>query len=163
MDQSTDRMIGTRSDPALQPAEDRPAVYDGGKPAHEIEEDIARTRVRLSATIEALEREMAPHRVIERGTHLLRGSLEPGPGPFRDQVWAYAVPLALIATGLGWLFILRRRSYEAESPSSFGEMPADAVETGQMPVAAPVYGNVVDPLEPVSLLDEKTEASSRSW
>src|SRR5690242_837864 len=98
------------------------AVYDGSKSPSEIEEDIARTRVRLSAAIDALEHELAPAREIETGTELLRRVLEPEPGAFRQQAWAYAIPLALIATGLSWLFVLRRRTYEADLPSSFGEL-----------------------------------------
>ena len=42
----------------------RPDAYDAGKPPHVIEEDIARTRVRLSATIDALERGLDPQRVL---------------------------------------------------------------------------------------------------
>ena len=124
MDQPTDRVTATR--PA---AEDRGA-HDGSKAPHEIEADIVRTRVRLSVALEALERELGSARIIERSAEMLRRSLEPGPGPVREQVWAYAIPLALIVTGLGWLFVLRRRSYQADMPSSFGEMPADAVEAG---------------------------------
>src|SRR5689334_23594360 len=74
MDQSTDRITAARPD-----------SYNGSKPAKEIEEDIARTRVRLSATIEALERELTPNRVLERSAELLRSSIEPAPGSFRDQ------------------------------------------------------------------------------
>src|SRR5260370_33044573 len=85
----------------------RPVAYDGSTPPQAIEEDIARTRVRLSATIEELKRELAPQQVLERSTELLRSALEPAPGPFRSQTWPYAIPLALIATGLGWLFVLR--------------------------------------------------------
>jgi hypothetical protein len=128
---------------------------DQSKPPHEIEEDIARTRVRLSATIEALERELAPSRVVEKSTELLRSTLEPGPGPFREQVWAYAIPLALIVTGLGWLFILRRRSYQSALPANYGEMPAEAVEAGETPVPEPSYADVAGQFEPVSLVDEK--------
>ena len=132
------------------------AVYDGSKSPSEIEEDIARTRVRLSAAIDALERELAPARVIETSTELLRSALEPEPGPFRQQVWAYAIPLALIATGLGWLFVLRRRTYEADLPSSFGEMPAEAVELGETPTPAPFEADVTSPAEPVALVDQDT-------
>lgn len=130
--------------------------YDGSKPTHEIEQDIARTRVRLSATIEALERELAPHRVIEKSAEALRSSLEPRPGPFDQQAWAYAIPLALIVTGLGWLFVLRRQSWRADQPSSSGEIPADAVEAGETPSPAPLYAGVLDPVEPVVLVDENT-------
>ena len=127
---------------------------DQSRPPHEIEEDIARTRVRLSAAIEALERELAPSRVVERSTEFLRSNLEPRPGPFRVQVGAYAIPLALIVTGLGWLFVLRRRSYE-ELPDSYGELPAEAVETSETPAPAPSYSGVAGEFEPVSLADER--------
>jgi hypothetical protein len=128
---------------------------DQSRSPHEIEEDIARTRVRLSATIEALERELAPSRVVERSTEFLRSTLEPPPGPFREQVRAYVIPLALIVTGLGWLFVLRRRSYQAELPNSYGEMPAEAVETGETPAPAPSHAEVASEFEPVSLVDER--------
>ncbi len=145
MDQSMDRTTATR-----------PVAYDGSKPPQAIEEDIARTRVRLSATIEALERELAPHRILEKSTELLHSSLEPAPGSFRTQTWAYAIPLALIATGLGWVFLLRRRSYQPETPASFGEMPGEAVEAGEGPNPALSYADVAGPVEPVSLVDETT-------
>ena len=132
----------------------RPVAYDGSKPPREIEEDIARTRVRLSATIEALEKELAPQRVLERSTELLRTSLEPAAGSFRTQTWAYAIPLALITTGLGWLFLLRRRSYPLETPASFGEMPAEQVEMGETPNLAASSVDVAAPVEPVALVDE---------
>ncbi len=132
------------------------AMYDGSKPPSEIEEDIARTRVRLSAAIDALERELVPARVIEASTEMLRSSLEPAPGPFRQQVWAYAIPLALIATGLGWLFVLRRRTYEADLPSSFGEMPAEAVELGETPTPVPFGADLASPAEPVALVEQNT-------
>jgi hypothetical protein len=132
------------------------ARYDSARPLQVIEEDIARTRLRLSATINALERELTPRRVIENGAAMLRKSLEPRPGPFRDQVWAYAIPLALIVSGLGWLFVLRRRSHQSDIPSDFAEMPADAVETGATPSPEPSHMGVVDPVEPVSLVDERT-------
>lgn len=139
MDQSMDRTTATR-----------PVAYDGNRPTQAIEEDIARTRVRLSATIEALERELAPRRVLERSTEMLRTSLEPAPGSFRTQTWAYAIPLALITTGLAWLFLLRRRNYQPETPASFGEMPAEEVEMGGTPTLA----DVPAPTEPVALVDE---------
>jgi hypothetical protein len=145
MDQSIDRTTVTRP------------VADGEtKPPQAIEEDIARTRVRLSATIEALERELAPQRVLERSTELLRSSLEPAPGSLRTQTWAYAIPLALIATGLGWLFLLRRRSYQPETPASFGEMPAEEVELGEMPNAAAAFPDAAGPTEPI-LVDETAD------
>jgi Protein of unknown function (DUF3618) len=132
------------------------AVYDGNKSPSEIEEDIARTRVRLSAAIDALERELAPARVIETSTEVLRNALEPAPGSLRQQVWAYAIPLALIATGLGWLFFLRRQTYEAELPSSFGELPAEAVELGETPTPETLHADLASPAESVALAEQDT-------
>ena len=145
MDQSIDRTTVTR-----------PVADDENKPPQAIEEDIARTRVRLSATIEALKRELAPQQVLERGTELLRSSIEPAPGPFRTQTWAYAIPLALIATGLGWLFLLRRYSYQPETPASFGEMPAEEVELGETPNPAASLVDSTGPLEPVRVDETAT-------
>jgi Protein of unknown function (DUF3618) len=127
---------------------------DGDKSPQQIEEDIARTRVRLSATIEALERELEPARVVEKSADMLRSALEPAPGPFRQQLWAYAIPLALIVTGLGWLFALRRRSFQA--PSDVEETLTEQVELGETPVPAPSFAAVVGPAEPLSVVDERT-------
>ena len=143
MDQSMDRTTATR-----------PVAYDGNTPPQAIEEDIARTRVRLSATMEALKRELAPEQVLERGTELLRSSIEPAPGPFRTQTWAYAIPLALIATGLGWLFLLRRRSYQQVTPASYGEMPGEEVELGETPM--PAFPDVTGPVEPATVDETAT-------
>jgi Protein of unknown function (DUF3618) len=144
MDKATDR---------TKPAT-RPHASDSSKSLQAIEEDIARTRVRLSATIEALERELEPHRVLEKSTAMLRSSLYPAPGSLREQISAYAIPLALIASGLGWLFVLRRRSYQPETPAAFGEMPAEAVETGETPSFAEGYADVAGPVETVSIAEE---------
>jgi hypothetical protein len=140
---------------------DQSAAYDASKTPDEIEQDIARTRVRLSETIDALEHELAPDRVIETGADLLRSALEPAPGSFRQQVWAYAIPLALIATGLGWLFMLRRRTYQPDLPSSFGEMPAEAVELGETPLPAPSNADLSRDAEPVVLVEHDTGSWSR--
>jgi uncharacterized protein DUF3618 len=86
---------------------------EGSAPLRVIEDDIARTRVRLSATIEALERELAPRRVLENGAQVLRDSLEPRPCPFRDQVWAYAIP-ASADRDRSWLAL---RTAAAELPA----------------------------------------------
>jgi hypothetical protein len=130
--------------------------YYANKSPNEIEEDIAHTRARLSATIGALERELAPNRLVEKSTDFLRNALEPPPGTFRQQIWAYAMPLALIATGLGWLFLLRQRTHQSHTAPIPGELPTEAIETGETPVPAPSNADVVGPVEPVSMADEKT-------
>jgi Protein of unknown function (DUF3618) len=150
MDEEADA-IATRPSSAVRAAEDKRGVYDGNKPLGQIEEDIARTRVRLSAAIEALEEELAPHRVIENGAEVLRDALEPRSGSLGDQVRAYVIPLALIATGLGWLFALRTRNWRSRLDASPRETPAGAVETGETPAPAAASSNVVEPVEPVSL------------
>jgi hypothetical protein len=153
MDQGKDGKA-TRSSAAVPVADT--ASYDGNKPPHEIEEDIARTRVRLGATIEALEHELAPRRVIENSAEMLRRSLESRPGPFRDQVRGYAIPLALIATGLGWLFVLRRRSHQPDIPSNFGDTPAAAAAANETPSPTSCYPDASGWIEPASLVGEKT-------
>jgi Protein of unknown function (DUF3618) len=149
MAQSTVQMTEARSDAVL--AEPR-REYNGNKPLHEIEQDIARTRVRLSATIQELERELAPGRVAD----VLRNSLEPPSGPLRSRPRDYAIPLALLVAGLGWLFVLRRHRWLAISTVTADELPAEAVETGETPVPAAAHADLAGPVEPVSLVDEKT-------
>jgi hypothetical protein len=156
MDQLTARIGAPPAD--AMPAEHRRAEYDGHKPLREIEEDIARTRIRLGATITALEDELAPARLVERGTVPLRRSLRLGHGPLRDQFRAYAIPLAMILAGLALLVASRRNSWEADLPSEFGEMPAEAVEIGETARPDPAHAGLAEPLEPVSLTD--SEATS---
>ncbi len=150
MDQSTGRTTTARSESLL--AENLRAEYDEDKPLREIEEDIARTRVRLSATIDALERELAPARIVEKGADMLRTYFVPATGPLRDRAWAYAIPSALIVVGLSWLMALRRRRWETELPSEFAEMPAEVVELGETPMPTPALADLI---EPVSMIDQK--------
>jgi hypothetical protein len=140
-------------DPAAAITEKGRMLYDGDKPPDEIEEDIARTRVRLSSAIESLTRELAPRRCAERSVEVLRRALEPGPRPFRDQGWAYAIPLALIVTGLGWLFALQRRDCQA---NQCAEAPAGAAETRETSAPTPACADDAGPAEPVSLAVKKT-------
>jgi hypothetical protein len=154
MDQSTARTGAPPSD-AMPPKHRRAEEYDGRKPLREIEEDIARTRIRLGTTITALEGELAPARFVEKGTEALRRSLKLGPGPLRDQFRAYAIPLAMILAGLAWLVASRRNSWEADLPSEFGGLPAEAVEIGETPTPAPSHVGLAEPLEPVSMIDSE--------
>jgi len=156
MDQSTARTEATRPDVVRRPADGSRTGRNRDRSLIEIEEDIARTRVRLSGTIEALERELALDRVVEKSAQALRSALGPGPGPFRQQVRAYAIPLALIATGLSWLIMLRRRNYQAAVPSTVSETPAEAIAADETLVQASPLAEMAGPVEPVSLVDEKT-------
>jgi hypothetical protein len=155
LDKESDAIASPPSSAAPITERDR-VSYDGNKPLHEIEEEIAHTRVRLSATIEALERELVPRRAIDNAAETLRWALEPPPPTSRlDRVREYAVPLALIASGLGWLFMLRRRNWQADRPAARGETPAEAVEIEETPATEPLFANNIDPPKPVSLADEK--------
>src|SRR5215467_3238447 len=140
MDQSTGR-VSTPSADAV-PTGSRRAEYVGHKPLHEIEEDIARTRHRLGTMVDVLEHELAPARFVEKGTEALRSSFKLRPGAFRDQLWAYAIPLAMILAGLGWVMALRRSSWEAGLRSEFGEMPGEAVEMGETSMPAPAHADL---------------------
>jgi hypothetical protein len=50
--------------------------------------------------------------------------------------------------------MLRWRGYQPETPASFGEMPGEAVETGETPSLEPSYADLAGHVEPVSLVDE---------
>ena len=154
LDKESDVIASPPSSAAPITESDR-APYDGNRPLHEIEEEIARTRVRLSAAIEALERQLATGRAIDNAAEMVRRALEPSPTSFFNRFRVHAIPLALIASGLGWLFILRRRNWQPDSPAARDETLAEAAEMGETPTPKPLYVNIIDPLEPVSSVDEK--------
>ena len=154
MDKESDVIASPPSSAAPITESDR-ASYDGNRPLHEIEEEIARTRVRVSAAIEALERQLATGRAIDNAAEMVRRALEPPPiSSALDRFRAHAIPLALIASGLGWLFMLRRRNWQSDSPAARDETLAEAAEMGETPTPKPLYVNIIDPLEPVSSVDE---------
>lgn len=155
MDQSTGRIT------AMGPRADSPVVREprggtnGSEPSHQIEADIARTRVRLRDTIDALERELTPERVVVKSAQWLRASLETPPLPsVRTQAWAYAIPFALIASGLGWLFMVRRSS-RARTSSGSGDIADKAVEADDTPGSVCSDGDVADAAVPVPSADER--------
>jgi uncharacterized protein DUF3618 len=144
----------TRPALAAQAADADRSRYDGNKPLGQIEDDIARTRVRLGVAIEALGQELAPGRLIENSADAFRDSLKPQADWLRNQVRTVAVPLALITTGLGWLFAVRSRYWRSQLVGSPREAPAEAVEMGETPAPAPIEAHATNPPEPVSLADD---------
>jgi hypothetical protein len=154
LDKESDAIASPPSSAAPITGRDR-ASYEGKRRLHEIETEIARTRARLNAAIEALERQLATGRAIDNAAEMVRQALEPPPTSSLNRFRAYAIPLALIASGLGWLFMLRRRNWQADPAVARGETPAEAVEMGETPPPEPLYVNIIDPPEPVSLVDEK--------
>jgi hypothetical protein len=139
---------------AVRAAECDHSRYDGNKPLGQIEDDIARTRMRLTAAIKALGQELAPRRFLDNGAEALQDSLEPQSDLFRDQVRAYAIPLALVAAGLGWLFAVKSRNWRRQQVSSAGATPVQAAEMGETPALVPIEANVADPLAPAALADK---------
>jgi hypothetical protein len=154
LDKESDAIASPPSSAAPIIKRDR-TPYDGNRPLHEIEEEIARTRVRVSAAIEALERQLATGRAIDNAAEMVRRALEPPPTSSLNRFRAHAIPLALIASGLGWLFMLRRRNWQSDAPAARGETPAGAAEMGETPTPEPLYVNIIEPLEAVSSVDEK--------
>ena len=64
---------------ALAGVKREPSSYDGNKAPEQIEDDILRTRQQLSATIDALERGLAPRHLIARTAEIFLNSLEGTP------------------------------------------------------------------------------------
>jgi len=154
LDKESDAIASSPSSAVPIPERDRPS-YDGNKSLHEIEQEIARTRTRLSATIEALERELATGRAIDNAAEMVWRALEPPQTSSFDRVRGYAVPLALIAGGLGWLFTLRHSNRQSASTAARAETQAEAVEVEETPAPKPLYVNITDPPEPVSVVDDE--------
>jgi hypothetical protein len=143
MDRSTDRITAVPPDAGSPAMAELRQGNKGSRPRYQIEEDIKRTRARLSGTIAALERQLMPDRVVAKGAEWLRTSLEAAP---RTQTWAYAIPLALIASGLGWLFMVRRRDYGAGT--------SDGLQTTETPPAALSCADSTPQTKSVSRVDE---------
>jgi len=74
--------------------------------AREIAEEIARTRQRLSRSLARLDREYALRHLVVRVGRLVRSAEKPALG---EALRHDAVPLALVALGLGWLSVASRR------------------------------------------------------
>jgi Protein of unknown function (DUF3618) len=155
MDQSTDRITAAPLDERSSTAEQRRVAYNETEPLHQIEKDIARTRVRLSATIEALERELSPDRIASKSVEGLLNALETARGSTRPQAWAYAIPLALIASGLGWLFMVRQRSSAVETSCNSDSAGAEEGEADKAPRRAAPFADLTARVGSLPEPDEK--------
>jgi len=92
---------------ALAGVKREPPSYDGNKAPGEIENDILRTRDHLSATIDALERRLAPRRLIARSAENLLNALEGDAEHLAARLRENALPLLLIVAGAAWLLLAR--------------------------------------------------------
>jgi hypothetical protein len=81
-------------------------AYDGtGKSAAEIEQDIGRTRAELGATLDALERRLAPRHILEKGFDMVKETMSGNGGQIGETLRNHPLPLALIGVGLGWMAV----------------------------------------------------------
>jgi hypothetical protein len=71
----------------------------------EIENDIDATRARLGATLEALERKLAPERLLEEGMDMARDTMNDNLGRLGETLRENPIPLALVGLGVGWLLL----------------------------------------------------------
>jgi hypothetical protein len=83
------------------------APADGGKSPEEIEAEIARTREHLTATLDALERQIAPRHLMEKGAEMLKDSIKGNLDTrgLGETLRENPIPIALIGIGLGWLML----------------------------------------------------------
>jgi hypothetical protein len=83
-----------------------PEPDDGrGKSVAEIEREIDRTRAELGAVLGAIERQIGPRQLLERGADMLKETLGGGGGMVGETMRNHPLPLALIGAGLGWLLV----------------------------------------------------------
>jgi len=89
------------------PADAVDAAYDAtGKSADEIEQDIAETRGQLGAILDALEHQLAPRHLLDRGVDMLKDTMTgAGSSGLADTLRRHPVPLALLGVGLGWMAV----------------------------------------------------------
>lgn len=101
--------------------------------AAEIEKEIASTRAELGRTVDALERQLAPHHLLGEGIDMITeyvGGKKALVGEFGETIRANRVPIAVIAAGIGWLVasntgILDRRVKPNERVLGRTDEPAD--------------------------------------
>jgi Protein of unknown function (DUF3618) len=129
-------------DPAVAPA-----TYDANRLPADIEEDIARTRADLGETLDALERQLAPRQLLEKGVDMLRDSMDGNFGRIGDTLRGNPIPLALIAGGLGWLLLTRTGGARAigDMARSHGGAIGDAARRVS-DVASGTVDRVTDPV-----------------
>jgi hypothetical protein len=89
------------------PADGGGAAYDAtGKSPDEIERDIEETRGQLGAILDALEHQLAPRHLLDRGVDMLKDTMTgTGGSGLADNLRRHPVPLALLGAGLGWMAV----------------------------------------------------------
>ena len=83
------------------------STYDGNKPAHEIENDIEETRMRIGRRLQGLGRMLEPRRFIEKGTQTLSTALPAQQAKWEHWFRANASTLALVSAAAVVIFTRR--------------------------------------------------------
>jgi hypothetical protein len=90
----------------LPPAPAADASYDAsGKSPDEIEQDIAETRGQLGEILDALERQLAPRHLLEKGVDMLKNTMSGEDSGLTETLRQHPVPLALVGLGVGWMAV----------------------------------------------------------
>lgn len=92
--------------PELLPPSMPDSGYDAaGKSPEQIESDIAETRAGLGEILDAIERQIAPRHLLERGLDMVKDTMSGDGGGLGETLRSHPVPLALIGMGIGWFLI----------------------------------------------------------
>lgn len=106
------------------------AGYDAtGKTAKEIEQDIGETRAELGEILDALERQLSPRQLLERGVDMLKDTMSGDTTGLGETLRSHPIPLALIGAGLGWLLMGGARSGRVgETAAALRDRVADTAQ-----------------------------------
>jgi len=134
----------------IPPADGDSAAYDAsGKTPEAIEQDIGETRAELGEILDALERQLAPRQLLERGVDMLKDTMSGDANGLAETLRNHPVPLVLIGAGLGWLLMggmrgggtgetaAALRDRVAGRASDFAGQVRDKVAGGRSPAAQP--------------------------
>jgi ElaB/YqjD/DUF883 family membrane-anchored ribosome-binding protein len=132
------------------------SMNDGRRPA-DIEREIHETQAEMDSTLEALRSKLSPGELVGQTLGYIRDSGSDMGRGFREQVRENPLPIALLATGLGWLMTAgsrgRRRpgsAVEGVIPSRRRAGPAGYPSMGELGDAdyrtVSQYGNVFQAL-----------------
>jgi len=126
----------------IPPGGDDTAGYDAaGKTAKEIEQDIGETRAELGEILDALERQLSPRQLLERGVDMLKDTMSGDTTGLAETLRSHPIPLALIGAGLGWLLMGGARSGRVgETAAALRDRVADRAQG----VAGKVRDKVAD-------------------
>jgi len=92
--------------PELLPPSAPDSGYDAaGKSPEQIESDIAETRAGLGEILDAIERQLAPRHLLERGLDMVKDTMSGDAGGLGETLRSHPLPLALIGMGIGWFVI----------------------------------------------------------